>query len=71
MLTAIGQPETDDLMNSLLYKPLSQPTSSLQRLYWEDEDIYVSFIRVNGIAIAKRQDNGMVNGTKLLNLAVI
>ncbi len=70
MLEAIQQSEMDELLTAFLQEPIPFSKPTLTRLYWESEDVYVSVIRVNGISIAKRQDNGMVNGTKLLNLAV-
>ncbi|KAI8638078.1 transcription regulator HTH, apses-type DNA-binding domain-containing protein, partial [Parasitella parasitica] len=36
---------------------------------WEDEGTICYQVDANGICVARRQDNDMINGTKLLNVA--
>ncbi|KAI8923493.1 hypothetical protein BC831DRAFT_376882, partial [Entophlyctis helioformis] len=47
-------------------------TSSIPRYYryrWDERRTFVYQLEVYGYAVARRADNSMVNGTKLLNLA--
>lgn len=41
----------------------------LTTFLWEEENTLCYQIYVNGIYILRRQDNDMINGTKLLNIA--
>ncbi|EIE77742.1 hypothetical protein G6F55_007903 [Rhizopus delemar] len=56
------------------YYPYTQPQRPLvsrPRLtttLWEDEGTVCYQVDVNGICVARRQDNDMINGTKLLNV---
>ncbi|OAD73557.1 apses-type HTH transcription regulator, partial [Phycomyces blakesleeanus NRRL 1555(-)] len=36
---------------------------------WEDESTLCYQVDANGLCVARRQDNDMINGTKLLNVA--
>jgi len=36
---------------------------------WEDEGTLCFQVEINGICVARREDNHMINGTKLLNVA--
>lgn len=37
--------------------------------FWEDEGILCYQVEARGICVARREDNHMINGTKLLNVA--
>lgn len=48
------------------------PPSMKQRLTaysWEDEGTIVFQVQTRGVAVARREDNNFINGTKLLNVA--
>ncbi|GAN02355.1 hypothetical protein MAM1_0020d01798 [Mucor ambiguus] len=49
------------------HKPLSRPR--LTTTLWEDESTICYQVDCRGICVARRQDNNMINGTKLLNVA--
>ncbi|KAG2220082.1 hypothetical protein INT45_005843 [Circinella minor] len=58
--------------------PLPQPTSEppitrpkLTTSIWEDQNTICFQVDARGICVARRQDNDMVNGTKLLNVTGI
>lgn len=36
---------------------------------WEDEGSLCFQVEANGVCVARREDNSMINGTKLLNVA--
>ncbi|KAF2651818.1 asm-1, partial [Lophiostoma macrostomum CBS 122681] len=38
-------------------------------VWWEDEDVICFQVEAKGVCLARREDNHMVNGTKLLNVA--
>ncbi|KAJ0426158.1 hypothetical protein BJY00DRAFT_273123 [Aspergillus carlsbadensis] len=44
-------------------------TPKLNTIFWEDEGTLCYFVHANGCVISRRQDNNMINGTKLLNVA--
>lgn len=46
----------------------STPASKLTTVHWQDENIICYQVEANGIAVLRRADNGMVNGTKMLNV---
>ncbi|KAK9765729.1 hypothetical protein K7432_005716 [Basidiobolus ranarum] len=46
----------------------SQPRPKLTTTLWEDENTVCYQVDAKGICVARRQDNDMVNGTKLLNV---
>ncbi|ORX87271.1 apses-domain-containing protein, partial [Basidiobolus meristosporus CBS 931.73] len=46
----------------------NQPRSKLTTTLWEDESTVCYQVDAKGICVARRQDNNMVNGTKLLNV---
>ncbi|KAI8384670.1 transcription regulator HTH, apses-type DNA-binding domain-containing protein [Radiomyces spectabilis] len=45
------------------------PRPKLTTTLWEDEGTICYQVDANGICVARRQDNDMINGTKLLNVA--
>ncbi|KAL7319358.1 hypothetical protein PS15m_002504 [Mucor circinelloides] len=49
------------------HKPLGRPR--LTTTLWEDESTICYQVDCRGICVARRQDNNMINGTKLLNVA--
>ncbi|CAO3634379.1 unnamed protein product [Mucor hiemalis] len=53
--------------SSLVTKPISRPR--LTTTLWEDESTLCYQVDSRGICVARRQDNDMINGTKLLNVA--
>ncbi|OZJ05898.1 hypothetical protein BZG36_00896 [Bifiguratus adelaidae] len=52
------------------YAPINPPqiTPKLTTTVWDDENTMCYQVEVNGICVARRNDNQMVNGTKLLNV---
>ncbi|ORY07494.1 apses-domain-containing protein, partial [Basidiobolus meristosporus CBS 931.73] len=46
----------------------SHPRPKLTTTLWEDENTVCYQVDAKGICVARRQDNDMVNGTKLLNV---
>ncbi|KAI8082652.1 uncharacterized protein B0P05DRAFT_537897 [Gilbertella persicaria] len=62
-------------LNTYLYQPyptLPRTTTYRHRLtttLWEDENTICYQVDCRGICVARRQDNDMINGTKLLNVA--
>ncbi|KAI9248967.1 transcription regulator HTH, apses-type DNA-binding domain-containing protein [Helicostylum pulchrum] len=55
------------LSNSSRTKPPTRPR--LTTTLWEDESTLCYQVDNKGICVARRQDNDMINGTKLLNVA--
>lgn len=51
------------------YRPQVPPRPKLSTTLWEDEGTLCYQVDAKGICVARRQDNDMVNGTKLLNVA--
>ncbi|CAM0138199.1 hypothetical protein VKS41_001438 [Umbelopsis sp. WA50703] len=51
------------------YHPQVAPRPKLTTTLWEDEGTLCYQVDAKGICVARRQDNDMVNGTKLLNVA--
>ncbi|KAI9323281.1 transcription regulator HTH, apses-type DNA-binding domain-containing protein, partial [Dichotomocladium elegans] len=45
------------------------PRAKLTTTLWEDEGTICYQVDANGICVARRHDNDMINGTKLLNVA--
>ncbi|ORZ11993.1 transcription regulator HTH, apses-type DNA-binding domain-containing protein, partial [Absidia repens] len=45
------------------------PRPKLTTTLWEDERTICFQVDANGICVARREDNDMINGTKLLNVA--
>ncbi|KAJ9054467.1 hypothetical protein DSO57_1028992 [Entomophthora muscae] len=43
--------------------------SRLLLIRWEDENTHCFQVEENGVCVARRRDNDMINGTKLLNVA--
>ncbi|KAI8884796.1 DNA-binding domain of Mlu1-box binding protein MBP1 [Backusella circina FSU 941] len=41
----------------------------LNTILWEDENTMCYQLECRGICVSRRQDNNMINGTKLLNAA--
>lgn len=52
-----------------LGKPPQGVTPKITTTLWEDEGTLCFQVEVKGVCIARREDNNMVNGTKLLNIA--
>ncbi|ORX87356.1 apses-domain-containing protein, partial [Basidiobolus meristosporus CBS 931.73] len=49
-------------------QPLNRQRPKLTTTLWEDENTVCFQVDAKGICVARRQDNNMVNGTKLLNV---
>ncbi|CDH49621.1 related to ascospore maturation 1 protein [Lichtheimia corymbifera JMRC:FSU:9682] len=56
------------------HQPPPTPPNTYPKLttsVWEDQNTLCYQVDVNGVCVARRQDNDMVNGTKLLNVTGI
>ncbi|KAI0244670.1 hypothetical protein L0F63_004955, partial [Massospora cicadina] len=65
-----GEPST--IMDSCIeseYQPSPFYFSRLLLIRWEDEGTHCFQVEENGVCVARRRDNDMINGTKLLNVA--
>ncbi|KAL4925905.1 KilA-N domain-containing protein [Aspergillus undulatus] len=61
-------------MQGFVYDPTGQvaPPGAKPRVtatLWEDEGSLCYQVEAKGVCVARREDNGMINGTKLLNVA--
>lgn len=52
-----------------LGKPPQGVTPKITTTLWEDEGTLCFQVEVKGVCIVRREDNNMINGTKLLNIA--
>ncbi|RPA73305.1 asm-1, partial [Ascobolus immersus RN42] len=43
--------------------------SKASRMMWEDEGTWCFQVEANGRCVARREDNGMINGSRLLDVA--
>lgn len=57
------------LSSLTLENPPEGITPKITTTLWEDEGTLCFQVEVKGICVARREDNNMINGTKLLNIA--
>ncbi|KAI9348332.1 transcription regulator HTH, apses-type DNA-binding domain-containing protein, partial [Pilaira anomala] len=57
----------NNIPNQTRHNLVARP--KLTTTLWEDEGTICYQVDANGICVARRQDNDMINGTKLLNVA--
>ncbi|KAG2231379.1 hypothetical protein INT48_007504, partial [Thamnidium elegans] len=65
--SAYGMTSTNNMPNQTRHSLVARP--KLTTTLWEDEGTICYQVDANGICVARRQDNDMINGTKLLNVA--
>lgn len=56
------------LSSLTLGKPPEGVTPKITTTLWEDEGTLCFQVEVKGVCVARREDNNMINGTKLLNI---
>ncbi|KAI9298747.1 apses-domain-containing protein, partial [Neoconidiobolus thromboides FSU 785] len=61
-----NSPISSDDNTRLLHSSSVLP--KLSAVQWEDEDTYCYQVEANNMTVARRKDNAMINGTKLLNV---
>lgn len=69
-----GGCESNEQANSPEFDPTGQtcPPGGKPRVtttFWEDEGTLCFQVEANSVCVARREDNDMINGTKLLNVA--
>ncbi|KAI8987810.1 transcription regulator HTH, apses-type DNA-binding domain-containing protein [Mycotypha africana] len=67
--TAASSPTTTVSTTNNLPRHNLVARPKLTTTLWEDEGTICYQVDANGICVARRQDNDMINGTKLLNVA--